>query len=71
MATYVVEVADHVDPERALSALNRFAQTLAMSGRTLVAPLPDNFPDGGEVELAFRIRYEIDKMTGEVPAGPV
>lgn len=66
MASYLVEVADHVEPERALSALNRLAEMMAM-GPMLVTPLPAGFPEAAMPNLAFRVRYEIDKMMGTVP----
>jgi len=69
VALYWVAVDDSVETERATSALNRFAETLAM-GPVLVTLLPVGFPDTETPNLAFHIRYLIDQIMAIQPVAP-
>lgn len=66
MASYLVEVADHVDPQQAVTKLNRFAQQLA-EGEALFVPLPAGFPMEAVPGLAFQIRYWMEQVLNPGP----
>lgn len=67
MAFYSVEVADHVEPEQALTKLRRFAQQLGQ-GEALLVPLPAGFPPEAVPGLAFHVRHIMEQIIkGDVP----
>jgi hypothetical protein len=66
MATYsvTVEVSDTYPQADAEVVLAKFAACLGQ-GRVMVTPLPPGFPEGRDVEVAFRIRHAIEQMMAQ------